>query len=548
MRSVLRCGFLAALLVFGACKKKEAAPGGTVTAPEPVPPARVMKSIDLPKDLVVWGGVADPDEFLNKAATFASEVDSRASGLQLMAKAGLSTMPQTKAFFTSIDWSKPVRVALFEKEGALGPAAVLVGTAKGDAPKADNIKLLGGFLAMELESGLLEKHEGFLKRMGSLQQGRQLVFEFNIEGAVEKNKADIAAGIEMMLKGAGAAPVPGTDRLMKAMAKALNILVHDSGRFRMALDVRDDGLRLTMMHQAKEGTALSRFLQMSDPYPKEMLAEIPKSAVVAGAGQFWSKEILPLMEAFTMAYLPDDAKPDAIAAARSATTDLYAGLPRGAFSVHASTAGPGLTTAAIYEVEDADKARAGYRAWGKLAQASPLMQEAVNYKVEYEAYKVNGVSVDTMQTKIPVDETLMEAAPFMKPFMDVMQEMGTTHFAINKRRAFVVMGSDAKPEITAALEGKMKGGADALPGVKRAVKNALPGASWLMWMSPIDFARNAHLGGANPAKDVLKDVESGLGFSMSGGSRGGRMELRWDIPIETAKAMGGLAQVIQEQL
>src|SRR5262249_24045545 len=111
--------------------------------------------------------------------------------------------------------------------------------------------------------------------------------------------------------------------------------------------------------------------------------------------------------------------------------------------------------------------------------------------------------------------------------------------AVSKDLAIIGYGKDARKTIEAFLNGKVAGGLDKAAGPVRAFRMGAKDPIGILYVSPVEIAKRAWLGGKHPTADGLKDRAGTSGIAFSFAAKDGVLELVPDVPSEQA---GNVAQ------
>jgi hypothetical protein len=107
--------------------------------------------------------------------------------------------------------------------------------------------------------------------------------------------------------------------------------------------------------------------------------------------------------------------------------------------------------------------------------------------------------------------------------------------AVSKDLGIIGYGKDARKTLEAFLGGKVTGGLDKAAGTVRAFKFAVKDPVGIFYISPVEMAKRAALGGKNPIADSLKDLASTTGVVFSFSAKDGVLEFMIDVPTEQAR-------------
>jgi hypothetical protein len=539
-------GLVTAIVALGVgCEDKKPVPATVESAaPPPAPIAKhALAELEVPADIVVFGGIEDVGKIADPLSTMASGVTRAPMQLKSqLPRLASETLGLTSA--DAIDFDKPVRLAVLDpKKHVRGFGVFMVhvkdeqglvaasppnratndqGNAYGwDVPGGRMyLNMVGDVAVFTMEPATFSEHQQFLKELSvaSAPGGATLVakaanvvalYSGDFETALAGLKAQAASATGPAAQ--GIANVVKVDEGMFALLKELDTLT-------LSLRPTDDGLVLGYAAKPRAGTALETTLRALKPRgDNALLARFPKSTAAYLAASLDPSSMATMRAALEWVIglsLPPEQASQFVAV----WSDMLA-ASTGDVVVGAYKQKDGFAIAAMSGVSDQEKARA---AKSKMLEMydDPKMKESlakagVKAEVKAKAYKIGDVDVSVSKSEIAHPPPGAEAA------LALMAPMMEAHSAITKDAAVIAYGPSAKETLTTLIDPKSQKDPPPLglgdgPGAARAKKNGAPNAFVHAFIVAGAFTGDA--GGADG------------GIVLTVGANDGVLEIDLDVP------------------
>lgn len=556
--------------------KEEGTGGGTGSTATAAKSARAGAKVELPEvglepsaDVIVYGGTNTLDDLMGKVQGLAGKVVPQTPPLQQMIGPALQGELRLKSA-EPIDVKKPLRFALFDpKKYPKDPTAVMFGitgrdkleAALPDNKKADDqgnafsyvkfegstrpvfLNFIGDFVVVTREPTLFGQNKDFLEKLTQAEMPRaggvvvamkniNRIFGAEMKQGLSEVRANVSQMAEQMPNLQADSIVTMIDWVTSAIAELEEI--------RVVGTLFDDGAKAEIILQPAKGSQLAKtFEALSGRGDTALLARLPADSPFFALASFDPAKMEPLATSMmTMmvgaAFGGDEAKAktyrDAFMEYMKALTGDFV------IAAHGGSAGQGLSLVALGGVKDAAKARETYRALAGMYQEPTVVEHykklGLQMEVKQGAYEVDGVKVDVISSKLANLPTDMGPVGGM---MGMLNELMTQHVAIGKDLTVIAYGSDGRKQVESFLGGKVQGGLKDAKGVARALKHMAANANFLMYVSPVDLARELKLGGMNPLAPALAGIDAETGVAFSAGTTDGVMQIVIDVPVETVQ-------------
>lgn len=539
-------------------------------APEP-PPVVVFQAktapigqLQAPAQMIAWGGADNMEKLSTGAQAFLSQISPMIPSLldaakdQLRAKMALTRLD-------GIDWKRPARVALFDPKGMpKASVAIVVTLANKDQliaslPAARKERDEGNALTYRDDLGrsiclnfideamvvTWDKKQFEPNRETFAALARATVPEEQAFFLSAKNVATLyAKDIDEMLVQAKqqilASPfaMPGAQgEVQQRVFTWMVTTFKELDRIEALPRLVDDGVLLDLKLHPRADSALEKSFKAIEPRPHTLLAKLP-----ADAPMFASFSTNPdavdglttrLVEwAMSVGY--GGNVPEEYAHVMKDYFQATAGEM--AVAVHKPLAGDGLSLTTLLSVRDEAKLREAMRkskdAFKDKDTIETFKKTGITVEYKQNSYKLGPVPVDTVDVKYDKGKSALTQ---LGPFGDAMGDFWNYHMAVSKDLGIIGYGKEARKTLEAFLGGKVTGGLDKAAGPVRAFKFAVKDPVGIFYISPVEMAKRASLGGKNPVAESLKDLAGTTGVVLSFSAKDGVLELMVDVPTEQAR-------------
>ncbi len=539
-----------------------------VVEPPPVAPflakAAPIGQLAAPAQMIAWGGADDLEKLSTGAQAFLSQISPLIPSVLDLAKDQLrAKMALTR--LDGIDWKRPARVAIFDPKGMPQASFSLVVTlANKDALIASLPPLrkerdegnaityrddLGRFPCLNFIDDAMvvtwDKKQFEPNREVFAALARSTIPEQQAFFLSAKNVSVLyAKDIDEMLVQAKqqilASPfaMPGAQgEVQQRVFTWMVTTFKELDRIEALPKLVEDGVLLDLRLHPKADSALEKSFKAIEPRPHTLLAKLPADA--------------PMFASFsTNPDAPDGLTTRLVEWAMSVgyggnVPEEYAHVMKDYFqatagemavAVHKPVAGDGLVLTTLLSVRDEAKLREAMRkskdAFKDKETVENLKKSGITLDYRQNAYKLGTVPVDTVDVKY--DKT-KSALTQLGPFGEAMGDFWNYHMAVSKDLGIIGYGKDARKTLEAFLGGKVTGGLDKVAGTVRAFKYAVKDPVGIFYISPVEMAKRASLGGKNPIADSLKDLAGTSGVVLSFSAKDGVLEFMVDVPTEQAR-------------
>ncbi|MCA9546690.1 MAG: hypothetical protein KC613_19930, partial [Myxococcales bacterium] len=524
--------------------------------------------LEAPASVILYGGTGPLQEAIGKLVGLAKKATPQVPDLSQAVAPAFQNEWRLKDP-NAVDTKKPLRFAVFDPK-AYGPlpTALIVGMSSQDAfvkalPEHDQkkddagnawsykkfkgasrpiyVNFIGDSAVVTRHPDAFPKHKAFLEALAKAPMAGVGTAWIEVDHLTTIFKGELDAGFKQM-EGAmqmAAQMQPGGEAsaaMVKTMATWIQGAIGDAAQARITLEDRPDGARLSLSADAKPGSKLAQQLTaIKGTGAHQLLAKVPGDsvAVVTMAGDPTALKDLArgMMNLFLADAIfgGDKAKAEPYLVAM----EEYMAATTGELAFAAFPGSNGVEMGMMFGVKDAAKVRSSFEKFRGLYDdpAAKAYYEKMGMTMSWQpdAYEVAGTKasiISTQMTNLP---------PQAAQMMAMMGDFMTQHFAVTDEVGVMVYGKEAKPVMEGLLTGKVKGGADAIPSVKRALGEAAPKALFFAWINPIALARSIKLGGMNPMAAMLADVKAENGLAISVASEGAGMQLVIDVPLDLVK-------------
>ena len=539
-------------------------------APDPAPvvvfqakPAP-LGDLDAPPSMIAWGGAENLEKLSTGAQAFLTQIYPILPAPLDLAKDQLrAKMALTK--LDGIDWKKPARVAIFDPRGTpKGNFALVVGLANKDALLAtlpptkkerdegnaityrDDLgryvclNFIDESVAITWEKKQFEPNKEAFAALARATSADEQAFFLSAKNVSVLYAKDIEEMQSQAKQQIAASPfaMPGAQgevqqRVFTWMVSTFKELDRVEARPLLI----EDGVLLDLRLYPKADTALQASFKAIEPRPHTLLAKLP-----ADAPMFASFSTNPdatdglttrLVEwAMSVGYggnVPEEY-------AKVMKDYFQATAGEMAIAVHKPVAGEGLSLTTLLSVRDEAKLREAMRkskdAFKDKETVETLKKGGMTLDYKRDAYKLGSVPVDTVEVKV---EKGKNALSQLGMFGEAMGDFWNYHMAVSKDLGVIGYGKEGRKTLEAFLGGKVTGGLDKTAGAARAFKYAVKDPVGLLYLSPVEMAKRASLGGKNPLADSLKDLAGTSGVALSFSAKSGVLEIVIDVPTEQAK-------------
>jgi hypothetical protein len=520
-----------------------------------------------PASIIAWGGADSVEKLAGGVQAFLAQVSPLLPNVLDLAKDEL----RRKLVLTrldGIDWKAPARVAVFDaKANPKASFALIVGLAdkaaflktlppsKKENDEGNAISYrddLGRYVYLSFIDGSVcitwdkkqfpveAAHLVTLTRASVAQKQALFLSTKNMAALYAKDIDELQEqGKQQMIAMPGVQSEAG-GRVLSWMIETFREL----DRIEALPALLEDGALLSLRLHPKADTALQKSFKAIVAHPHTLLAKIP-----ADSTMFASFSTDPeaadglttrLVEwVLTMGF--GGKVPDGYAEAMRDYFKATSGEM--AIAAHKPVSGDGLTLTALLSVRDEAKLREAMRKSKQPYKDKAMLEsfKKVGVKVDYReaAYKVGPSPVDILEVSFEKGKNPL--AQF-GPFGEAMSELSTHHTAVSKDLALIGYGKEARKSVEAFLNGKVSGGLDKAAGPARAFRLGVKDPVGLLYISPVEMAKRASIGGKNPFAESLKDLAGTSGVALSFTAKDGIFEIVLDVPVEQAKNVAQAAQ------
>lgn len=549
---------------------------GEEKAPEPgwALPAAVrdlqggpIGEIAPPPTLIAWGGVTDVEKLAGGVQAFAQQVSPLVPRVLDLAQDELRRrLSMTK--LDGIDWKRPAKIAFFDDKASKKTLpAVVLGLANKDqllagiSPAVQQKKNdegnavtyrddLGRHICLSFVDDMVvitwEKKQfasnvELFVRLARAAVPEEQAFYLsakNVSKLYSKEIDDIVAQAKQQVLGSpGAMPGMQTEVSARVFTWMVDTF-KELDRVEVVPRLPEDGARISIKLHPTEGSPLSKSFAAIEARPHDLLAKLPADATMFASFSTNPDAVDGLttrLVEWAMSVGFGGKVPEGYAQAMKEYFTSTGGQI--ALAVHKPFTGEGLTLTTLLSVRDEEKLRQAMRK----RSADTLKDKAMveTYKkagviVDYRegAYKVGPVPVDSAEVKFEKGKNPLAQ---LGPFGEAMGELYSNHMAVSKDLAIIGYGKDARKTVEAFLGGKVTGGLDKAAGPARAFKLGVANPVGIFYISPVEMAKRAALGGQNPLAEGLKDLAGTCGVALSFSAKDGVLEIVVDVPTEQAR-------------
>jgi hypothetical protein len=560
---------LLVLPLLAACgddNKKPAEPEWSLPAAVRDLPAGPIGDVAPPPAVIAWGGAADVDRLAGGLQAFVQQVSPIAPRVLDLAQDELRRrLSLTK--LEGIDWKRPARLAVFDpKANPKAQIAVVLGLASKDqllagisptVPRKANdegnavtyrddlgrticLSFVDDSVVVTWDKKQFAANVELFVRLARSTVPEQQAFYLsakNVAKLYAKEIDDTMAQVKQQVAAPGA-QVPGVQT--EVGARVLSWLVDtfkELDRVEVLPRLPEDGALVAIRLHPAQGSTLAASFKAIEARPHDLLAKLPADATMFASFSTNPDAVDGLttrLVEWAMSVGFGGKVPEGVAQ----TMKEYFSSTGGqiALAAHKPLTGDGLALTTLITVRDEEKLR------GAMRRSKEMFKD----KATLDAYKKSGVIVDYREGAykvgaVPVDAAEMKVekgkSPLAQlgPFGDAIGELSTNHTAVSKDLAIIGYGKDARKTIEAFLGGKVTGGLDKAAGPSRALRVAGPSPVGIFYISPVEVAKRASLGGQNPLAESLKDLASTTGIALSFAAKDGALEIVIDVPVEQAR-------------
>jgi len=517
-----------------------------------------------PAQVIAWGGADDPDKLSSGVTAFVQQIVPLMPPVLDLARDQLRVkMALTKV--EGIDWKKPAKLSIFDPKGmpkamyavalTLASKEALLATLPPNKKERDEgnaityrddlgrticLNFIDGSVVVTWDKKQFEpnaEHFAALVRSSVPEQQAFYLSAKNVSALYTKDIDEaVALAKQQMVQSPMAVPGVQSEVSQRVLSWMVTTF-KDLDRIEALPHLTDDGVLLSLRLHPKADSELQKSFKAIEPRPHTLLARLPADA--------------PMFASFSTN--PDSADGLTTRLVEWAMSVGFGGkVPEGyaqamkdyfqstggemAFAVHKPLTGDGLALTTIMTVRDETKLRDAMRKSKDSLKSKDMMEVYKNAGVALEykqnAYKVGPVPVDTVDVKFDKGRNPLSQ---LGPFGDAMGEFSNNHTAVAKDFAVIGYGKDARKTIEAFFGNKLVGGLDKAAGPVRAFKLGVKDPVAIFYISPVEMAKRASLGGKNPLSDSLKDLASTDGVALSFSAKDGVLELVLDVPTDQAK-------------
>jgi hypothetical protein len=489
--------------------------------------------------------------------------------MQLQGAVGSLAMRYGLSDGTALDPKKPVRFAIVDPKANKEPVVVAVGTTGRDAfiktlpakaTKDDGgnaysyttgastpvfVNFVDDWAVFTNTKELFPQHKAFVVKLigATVDSDAALVIDVGHLHKAYASELDLALknAQKELESSAASTPIGSSAGIGKIMEWTASV-AKELDKVHVSASAGSAGGELGFAFSPKAGTELEKaFRGLGKRNLEPILGKLPADAPLALAASFDSSTTSDLMRTIAAWSLQLSLGQGASAADYSEAMNAYWKAATGDTALTAFPFEGKLRLSLLTGVKDAEamrKAVAALRAMYK-EEGVKKLYEGMGVKLEHKvgAYKVGDVSVDTLTATLVEPKADDKGAKGKGNDANLKRALGSGagifadlmshHTAIGGDTAFMVYGAEGKKLMEAWLGGKVQGGLDREPGVKRALSNAAPGLFFLLYGSPLAVASALDKGGATgPVKE---------GIAISAGGDGGLLHVVLDVPADQAK-------------
>lgn len=571
MRS-LRTFAAVALLVlplFSACSddpKKPVEPTWSLPAEVRDLQGAPLGDIAPPPSVIAWGGASDVEKLAAGAQAFVQQVSPMAPRVLDLAQNELrGRLSMTK--LEGIDWKRPARIAIFDPKGMpKAQIALVLGLASKDqllagvsptTPKKMNdegnavtyrddlgrtvcLSFVDDSVVITWDKKQFAANAELFVRLARSTIPQQQAFYLsakNVSKLYAKEIDDMVAQAKQQVTAAPAA-VPGMQS--EVSSRVLSWMVDtfkELDRVEVLPKLPEDGVLVSIKLHPKAGSALAKSFSAIEARPHDLLARLPADSTMFASFSTNPDAVDGLttrLVEWAMSVGFGGKVPEGYAEAMREYFTSTGGQI--ALAVHKPFTGEGLALTTLLTVRDEEKLRAAMRKSKGVLKDKVVVEsyKKAGVTVDYRegAYKVGSVPVDSAEVKFEKGKNPLSQ---LGPFGEAIGELSTNHMAVSKELAIIGYGKDARKTIEAFLGGKVTGGLDKTAGPSRAFRLAVANPVGIFYVSPVEMAKRASLGGQNPLAESLKDIASTTGAALSFSAKDGVLEIVIDVPVEQAR-------------
>lgn len=556
---------LALAPVFAGCgddKKGPDAGAPGVTLPEVK--AGPLGELQAPAPVIAWGGAESVEKLAAGLQAFGQQITPLVPPLMETLNGELRRrLAMTR--LEGIDWKRPARVAVFDPKGM--PKAVLAlvlplasreqflaglpagkkendeGNAityRDDLGRTICLNFIDDSVAVTWDKKQLPSNMEFFVGLAKATAAEEQAFFLSAKNvsALYAKEIDemIAQARQQVLTG----PMAVTPMQGEVSSRVLTWMVEtfkDLDRVEVTPRLPEDGAVVSIRLHPKAGSELEKSFKAIRPRPHTLVSKVPADAVMFAS----------------VSTDPDAADSLTTRFIEWAMTINFGGkVPEGygqamrdyfqatggemVVAAHKPVAGDGLSLTTLLSVRDEDKLRDAMRKSKAIFKDKDVVETSkkMGTVVEYRenAYKLGAIPVDVVEMKYEKGKS-----PFQQlgPFGEALSDLTSSHMATSKEISVVAYGKDGRKELEAFLNGKVQGGLDKAAGPARAFRLAAKDPVGIFYISPIEMAKRASLGGKNPLAEGLKDLAGTTGAALSFTARDGVLEILLDVPVEQAR-------------
>lgn len=568
LRSLAAAALLALPLLSACGDDKKPEPVWALPAEAAAAPAAPIGEIAPPAAVIAWGGVDDAEKLASGAQAFAQQVSPMVPRLLDLAQDELRRrLALTK--LEGIDWKRPARVAVFDPKGMpKAQLAVVLTVANRDQllasvpptvqKKANDegnavtwrddlgrticLSFVDDAVVITWDKKQFAANAEFFARLARSKVAEQQAFYLSAQNVSTLYAKEIDDVIAQARQQVTASPAAVSGLQAEASVRVFSWMVDtwkELDRLEVVPKILEDGALLSLRLHPKAGTALATSLKAIEARPHELLKRLPADATMFASFSTNPDAVDGLttrLVEWAMSVGFGGKVPEGYA---QAVKDYFTATGgQIAVAVHKPFSGDGLALTTLLSVRDEEKLRAAMR-----KSKEPLKDKAMaeSYKkagilMDYKesAYKVGAVPVDVAEVRFEKGKNPLAQ---LGTLGEAMAEMYTNHTAVSADLAVIGYGKDARKTVEAFLGGKVEGGLDRVAGAARAFRLAAANPVGILYVSPVEMAKRASLGGQNPLAEGLKDLATTTGVALSFAARDGVLEVVLDVPGEQARAV-----------
>lgn len=575
---------LALLGLFLGCDDADKKPGQTSTATAkpksdlPAAPAGGIADLQAPPEVVAFGGAENFQKLITDVQKLVSGLAPGAVPPPAMLTKELATMLKLKNA-DAVDFSKTARFVLLDPKKHDNPLALIVGT-KGkdkmlaslpDDKKQDDegnayswttqsgktayLNFIDEFAVLSPSKDIYPSNKAFIGKVLSAKLPAPVAVVGSMVNIMKLYGTDLDQGItqakeEMKRSGAAAPGGAGAQAAqlesVSAMFDWFAVTAKELDKVLLTGRMPADGAVMSFKMFPKKGTELEKVFKVLGQRPLDLLAKLPADSPFFFAMNLDPDQAGDLTKKLVQWSLTMGMGGQEVPEKYVDGMSDYWKATNGQFVVaaHKAIEGEGMSLTGLMGLRDAEKARASMKIIAEMYKEPSVVDtyKKMGMSIDYkeEAYKIGDVPVATQQVKF--DKPMAQLGPMAPMLADLMY----THTAMDKDLGYIAYGKDAKGGLEAFMGGKVQGGLDKAPGVVRAMKNAAPGTFFVMYAEPVDVAKGVHFGGENPLKTQLANVpDSTTGLCVSGGAKGGVVDVTFDLPASEAKSVAQVVMMLQ---